>query len=537
MAKLATQTPIQAGEPSIVEVGEGIEFVSSGVGGREVDRKAKELQDKFKLPKPPGKRNVPFNQFVDYLDLLTPEMWGHVEIYVYRRRPVVDNKQADPNAYNYIDVVNEPLNLDYMINTHGGGDYGFTMKDRNSDATVCEADLTIAMSQYEPILDYRTLDMNSRTNKTYIKRLKASGILTDDGEVNTVAATGSGKGETAILSKLVDSLMMQVNKLTDREQQQLRNAATADPASAAIIRIMEKGHEQSLKMVQGEKDAGGPNQTIQLITAIMTMMQSLAPAKGDSPSWETILKMQSDNHKAVLEIIKENKDAQATKETKGGLLGTLGELTQLKEVLDTLGLTDGGKRGGRREWYEAVLENLAPVAERALGTVDKYLDYSMKVAGGSVLNQQRPQPTTTSNPTANNPQQTVVIHPSGPQPVPNQPTIEVEPVETRVVQQDQIIQGAISLIQSHGPLIIEHMNGSGDGAIFADNLVNMFGRPMYNRIKQLGSETLLKAMQAVPDFWTSAQACLEGTPESVNKWVDEFMGYPETLPPEEPEVE
>ena len=537
MVRVQTQRRIEDESGAIqagVGVAEGVEFISDQpTGGREVDRKAKELQDKFKLPKPPGKR-VPFDQFTSYLDLFTQEMWGHVEIYIYRRKPVIDLRIVDPNAYKYIDIVNEPLNLEYMINTHGGGDYGFMLKDRNNDSTVCEADLSIPMSQYEPIIDYRTLDMNSRTNRTYIKRLKSEGIINDEGEV--VATPTSGvKGETAVLSKLVDGLMAQIKSLTEREQQQLKHAAGNDPAYSAVIRMMEEGHKQSVKLFDEQRQQQTPNQTIELINGIMGMIAKLQAdrqpvvAAQNGPSWSELLKMQADNHAAMIALLKESK---GTKEEKASLLSSIDELVKLKDVLESFG-GGGSSRGGRREWWESVLDNLAPVAARALGTVDKYLDFSAKMAG---VQQQQPN----LGPQPVPPQQHQNLSPKVitlPQPTQqplNEGTVEMpKTAATEQTEKDQVLQGAISMIQTHGALLLEHMNGSGHGAIFADNLVNMFGRPMYNRIKQVGAETLLQAMQAVPDFWNNAQIALEGTPESVTLWIQDFMGYPETLPPPE----
>ena len=89
---------------------------------REVDHAAKALADKHALPQPPGKQ-LTFEQMQEYLKLLTPEMWGHITMYLYRTRPRIIRQLKDPDAKKYIDCIGEPFDMEYMIERHGGGRY------------------------------------------------------------------------------------------------------------------------------------------------------------------------------------------------------------------------------------------------------------------------------------------------------------------------------------------------------------------------------------------------------------------------------
>ena len=169
------------------------------IRNREVDRAARALAEDHVLPEVPGTR-LSWNQMQDYLALLTPAMWSHVSIYVYRLKPKIRRQLRDPGLPNYIDCYGEPFTLEYFTARHGGGKYMLQTNDmdrkgQERDAkTIFTCTLDIDEVKYPPILDYSELELEARENQSYITWLSNKGILDAKGNVVQGNSTSTNNG-------------------------------------------------------------------------------------------------------------------------------------------------------------------------------------------------------------------------------------------------------------------------------------------------------------------------------------------------------
>ena len=166
---------VEAVEPELKKGEEKPRFVRN----REIDKTTVEQAKQHTLPEPPGKI-LSWDQMHAYLSLLTPEMWAHVLIYVYRVRPKIRRQLVNVHAPSYIECIGEPFTFDWFVSRHGGGRYVFDVLDTDKKpkdpdkptnlfaGKLFQCTYSIDDAKYEPILDYRELELEARENTSYI---------------------------------------------------------------------------------------------------------------------------------------------------------------------------------------------------------------------------------------------------------------------------------------------------------------------------------------------------------------------------------
>lgn len=456
-----------------------------------------ELKTRRKLPPIPAK--VEFEEMVAWLGKLTAEQKKHTKIYVYRKWPWIDRKMADPDRPKYIEIFDSDdegdklggLNKPHMISTHGGGRYEFWILDldRASRQKVAEARLEIPMAEAEPQVNMEELLIDHPKNQAFVNLMIAKGKLRGDGSIVEDSMTAPGikpGGEvqfvTATLSKLVDRLL--------DERRREGQAITPGIEREALNKSLEMTTE-AYKMAMNNALSRDDKTAAEELERLLNIVKGMQPdTKGDDRMFglfQTMLTMQTENQKTMIELMK----AQNT----GG-----GDVEKMKGLFEIVGLakdTFGG--GGKGSTLETVLSHSGPILS----------NISQIVAN------------------------VVSLRKGGP----------VQPIEKVPEGQGQIGQGASSqpgeqamtvesVIRQYGQYILQHVNGGTKGDDFVDLLGDVMGRSsamsLHAGLSSVGNEGLLQVMESIPEFWSQVK-----DKEVLKDFVDRFVRYHELGPVEE----
>ncbi len=478
---------------------------------RDIDAQAEEVKKQRSLPPKPADR-VDFDALVSWCKLLTPVMWSHVVIYVYRWLPVI---RREPK---YIDVISqmEDLNLDYMISKHGGGKFGFyvTDTDKRENKQVFEASLTVPMS-YDPILDYDELDRTCKDNRSYVDNLKARRILDVEGNVITKKDSQSMSSDNVGVVREIVGLVKSLNN-----DQQERLKRTIEPEGGGVGKSLS---DILIKKLEQED----PNKQLATMTALITAMRSMMPEppKQDGglkdtigiiiPMFTQMMSSQAESNKQLMAVQSENSKMmiEAIKEMKG----------QGKDPLDSidkiLGITEkirdaGGGDNVKRGTTEILVDAARDILPAVFGNIrDMMVLAKMGPQGLGVTPSQQPQ------------QQA-------------QPQAQATP-GLPAAQGDDIVE-LVTVLQQVKVILMKNIMDGKDGVDVADQMVGLFGMPAHAAIAKHGEEKLLEAAKSIPDFWNPlVQAYGE---EYLVNWVHEFVNFKDIMAAEEaaeqvPEVE
>ncbi len=493
---------------------------------REIDKKAEEIKAKRQLPKAPSK-SVDFDTMVSWLNLLTKDMWSHVVIYVYRHLPVIDRLKLDPNGVKYIDVLSEPLPsyYEYMVDKHGGGKYGFMVIDTDRDKEdnyknhIFDTKLTISMSQHEPKLDYRELDMNSRENIPYINRLRSQGKIDERGNPMTSNNPNGGGNNANNNNNSTDvvALMKEFgniySKLTADQQTKLRDKI--DPEQASLSQSI--GNLLLEKMKQED-----PSKTVSMITAMIQAMKADQP-KPDNSSMELfkqMIQMQSDNTKTIIEMMKLQIESNKPVESKS-------DETEFDKILKLIEIAEklkGGRGGGGSAWDKG-LEIAKEVAVPVFNAINNIIALKRQQGGVPIVN----NPNMNPNMTPPIPQHIQQIQ---------QPEMVANPAATSASQQggnEMGWNGAIppteqlrGFLYQYGGMVLNQINAGKKGWEFAEDLINFTNSPaVHTMIARHGEDKIVEVLKSVPEFWNQVESVYGE--EFLKKWVSDFCHYEEFL--------
>lgn len=503
------------------------------IRNREVDKAASAMAQDHILPIPPGK-TLDWDQVEKYLALLTPAMWSHFMVYVYRVKPKIRRQLRDPNSPNYIDCLSEPFTLDYFISRHGGGKYQLQAVDTDAKKTpdnnaFFKCLLDINDVQHPPILNYDELELEARENKSYITWLQNKGILGSDGKVLPPQPVPGAPPSAAnnLSAKEVLDILGYAHKMSSEQQAAFRAqfAPSPDSLSKSVGDILLE------KMRQDD-----PRADWQMM---MGFMEKLNKPDG---TFAQMLQMQQEQRKTDLEytrLLIANQQAQAQQASPKSQFGEFREFLMFaREIWQT------GAGGGRRTGWDTGLEIARDVVLPGLQTLGNTITNIMALRNGGTAVPGGPGTPAApqafdpySNPQARaayaqtlaqQPQPAPAPAPAPPPAPPPQPSTPGQPPENDA--QNQLM----GLFTQYGNLIVGHLNSGTPGYDFAAMITDLLGTATHAMIANAGEEMLAATMIRIPEMNIFGEARLR---QFVHEFVhyQEFFDRPES--DEEPELE
>lgn len=528
------------------------------VNASKIQQDAEKLRAKRELPKPPG-TVIKFDELKHWLGILTDDMLERLMIYVYRHRPVINRQFVDPNADNNIDVISgqgcKEISEDYFIDRHGGGSYGLTIKDtdtidkKKNNRGYFEARLYINETQYPPKLDYREVDWMNEKNKGYFAWARSNRIVDNNGVVmdptkkdNASSGSGSGNGgvggETVGIMKVVFDA---VSRLTEAQQRDIKKQIGGEDAVSKPM--------TDLLIAKMQQDS--PNQIMPLVTALLPVLLKQPAPSGDGGLTAMATMMGT----MMTAMMKSSVDTMAMMQENNKTTVTLFTAMMAANKND-----DGGDR--LREVVEIAKMIKGPAAPEQSTTeriVDKGIELLMPIANiiQNVTGMKASQmgmglnPTPAGHPNANMPRALI----NNPQGTPtggdnfnrntvtsenrsdpsktlpsnfggfNTPQTGVDGTPALGVSgtPDPNDAGVIQAVQQYGAMILQALNASKEGWEFAEDVSRLFGDMVIQSVARHGTDSLIRGMKQVPEFWTVIDASYGEA--HMRKWCDEFINY------------
>ena len=300
---------------------------------------------KVVIPPPPAPRCT-WEQAEPYFNTLTDEQWSFIESYVYRLVPIIDRTLSDINHKSYIDIIQGKIDRDYIVSEHGGGVYNLKINDRTTlNKPLMNLKIEIPVTEAQPKLDIRELDLNENKNKRYIDKLIQEGKLTPDLKVagNTPQSqmTSSGGNQTVpeAMYKMMSDMMQMFAKMSDQQQRQiLDKISTRDEIGGTVGTILVEQMKQQnpnamlstvVDILGKQKNTAG--EFTPIFTVMTTMMSQMSA-------------MQSENTKMIVEVMKSSmenskKNNSGDDEESGGT----GLIGKVKEIIELASMIKGGR--------------------------------------------------------------------------------------------------------------------------------------------------------------------------------------------------
>ena len=494
------------------------------------EKYAKELE----LPKIPGK-NVTFNDLLQWLSLLTEKQWTQVSIYLYRVHPLI---QREPK---YIDVICESFDIDFIINKFGGGRYNFWVKDLSKDNVIFKADLTISITQHDPILDIKEL-VDHKDNKSYFDLLKAKGLMDNNNKpidksrenmtqqpiVQGMTAQeaiammkeiqGMNKNDAIALAKQ-KSDEGSISKVMGDMAIQLLNQNSPDKLASLLKSMIPQQHPQQ------NNDTG----LTQLIGVMFTSMQQ---------SSTQFLTMMQENQKMMVAMI------QGMNQSKEKQRDPLDLVDRVLDLRDRLANSGPEKE---QTTFDKVMEVATPLMQ-VIGNAIAMKSAGVPVPSTGMSGESMPTPGQQQLPASSMASSMGVSNGVGnvvPISKPNTNSniysnTSLDPYKnpdltigsninsnsqssTTISQPDPEL---IAVINQYGNHILNSLNHGMGGAEFAMMVLSMTNEETINRIISKGSDSILISMKAVPDFWNN----LINIPDvdiMMSEWCNDLVHYKE----------
>ena len=501
---------------------------------REVDQKADELRERLTLPPVPA-FEMNDKQWEEYSRLLTGDMWTQISsMYLYRLYPKIIVQLVDPtNRYKNIDKLNRIANVrEHIIRLHGGGKYKLDVNKsrKKGEEKLCQVFIDIPITEADPILDYRMLDLSSSDNTGYVTSLKAKGVLDDRGNPMHSQQQNNGQS-TQDLMQMFREMMGIYQKMNTDQQLAMREKLQNDKEAGLGGQI---GNLLLERMKQDNPNA--------MLTVFTTMMDKLGNKGSDlaaivplfismmgksTEQSEAMLKMQAENHRATLELLKDMKAPKGG----GGEDNTLSGLKNAMEVFSMMDDLRGG--GGPKGTWETVKDIAVDVGVPILNAITNIYAIAKGQAPGQPL-QTTPNPTQpatastgkviTSGDLARQAARDAATQKPAQAPAETQPVNGV--VQPEVIEVDQQTAQIRQLLGQAGGMIVEFMKQDRDGVDLAQHIVGLYTKVAHAQIASVGEDRLMAEIVAFAPLWN--QLSVFGEP-AVRKFVHEFVDYENLL--------
>jgi hypothetical protein len=503
------------------------------VRNREVDKEATKLASEHILPVPPGK-NLDWDQAAKYFSLLTPGMWAHISVYLYRLRPKIRRQLKNPKSPNYIDCIGQYFDQEYIIARHGGGGFQIQVIDtdvkRSEDGQLlfkCAFDIND--TQHPPILDYDELELEARENKSYVQWLQNTGVLDGMGKPTAKAqqpqnptANTAGLSAKEVLDILSFSHKMNADQRAEFRQQ---FPTSDDSLSKSVGTILLE------KMRQDDPGKDFDRMLAWAQTQMGAMEKLIERANKPDNSFTQFMQFYAQQQTTNLEYTKMLIDANRRDDRHEDDFDKLAKMvTFVKDLM-------GNQKMGRSGW-DTGLEIAKEVVLPGVQLVGNIITNSMALRNGAAPQAPGAQPQSASvqrpfdpyrhpdqmrqyaaaasavpqSPPAQ-PQQ------SAPPPGPQQPAMQPpNPNDSEAM--------LFNILQMYGNLIVNHLNNSTPGYDFADYVVGLLGTSNHAMIAAPGEETIVRVMMRIPEIALFGEVRLK-------QFVHEFVNYQQYLESQE----
>ena len=472
---------------------------------RDIDETAAELARKRMLPKPPGKQ-ITWDEMQAYMQLLTPEMWGHVVLYLYRTHPRILRQLKNPDGPKYIDCVSQIINEEYMVEHHGGGKYSVSAVDtdakfRGPGNKLFDCDFEINASKYEPKLNYEELDVNAKQNMAYIQLLQFKGILDSKGHPMTPQPQAAPGANPDVIKQVLEF----VSTMTAAQQEAVRQKISPDEQA-----LSKSLGEVVLQRIQQDDPS---KQLVTLITVIKEVLAANKSTGGDSTqALEAFMKMNNEQNRFMMSMFEKlatRPDPPAPSQSN----------SQLEEFEKMFSLAErfAGLRGGRgtRSGWDIGLDYAREFGVPLMQTIANVMTLGRTPNGipmppaGTTAGAGATAPVAFdpyANPAA---MQALARNAAASNPPPPQPANDLT-----------------VMLNQAGGLIVNALNNGTPGYHFADYLIGLMGVATHANIAAYGEPALLQALLSVP------QIAVFGEPRLAT-FVNEFLNYQQFLDEEE----
>jgi hypothetical protein len=502
------------------------------IRNRDVDKAARVLAEDHALPEPPGNK-LSWTQMFEYLSLLTPEMWSHLSIYVYRLRPKIRRQLKDPNSPNYIDCYGEPFTEAYFIGRHGGGKFMLQAVDSEKKKTkdghgqeVFQCFHEIDDVKHEPILDYSELEMTAKENQSYITWLVNKGILDSKGNIvqdrNTPAAAVNG----SMSAKDILEILKYVSTMNAEQQNQLKSrlAPEHDAISKSVGDILLEKMRQDDPAKQVQIWSG-------LVGGLKEIIGTSKSDTGISQVYDKLITMQQTNTNTVMSLIErvlqnQNQTQQRT---------ALDDFDKVFALLDRARQW-GGSGGRRTGWdigydiardiglpivqtFSSTLTNImalrrggatpagaVPGAPTVPAAFDPYREPA--AAAAYAKTQQAATTPTPTQPPAPPPPPPPAPPPGGAEPAATPPSAAGTSPEL------------LQIFQQYGNLVFQALNNGTPGYAFADYISGLLGTTTHAMLANHGEDTLVSTMLGIQEFQLFGET-------RIRSFVHEFIHFEE----------
>lgn len=466
--------------------------------------------------------------FTRYMDAMTPDDWGHCEMYVYKKRPM-----DLPTRPNYIDKIGAgPFDLDKFIRTNGSGLYHFGLNDANitvdNRRSIMYAQLELEREDYPEKYNLDTLDVQHKNNVRLVAQLKRDGIIDDKGNqtVNTTDAT------TATTVQQLTGALIDFAKDRNRGNGDGGNNASALQTAmmTETVKMMANASKTTLEAALAQIKGNDPATFMSLIAQMKDLFQP-AQVKQDDGMLKMLLDElrasragEADARKeAAAERQRQHELQLAAMNTKATAADPLAQFEQLLKIKS---LITGGAESmaGPRNWKEMAVgmlgDNLPQVL--TLGTaIFQSIGKPNAVTGAQAIGavtgaDTQPQQFQPQQPQAQPHPQQVPIDTTNPRP--GQVHDTATPEERAAIARIQQLQGQL---QQYGQFLINAITSGQDGYKFAESMITMAGELTYARAAAF---TVPEWMTAIFSFPIMAQT-FAGVEAKVEQFVTEFLDY------------
>ncbi|HEV3041893.1 MAG TPA: hypothetical protein VHA33_29280 [Candidatus Angelobacter sp.] len=318
-------------------------------------------------------RTIPF---FELLLKLSPGDWDTYMAYLYRSKGSGIIKTNDKDDH-YIQKISHAFDEEYVKQSFGGGGYTVILNHSPSRKAVRKHTFNV---DGPPILQPGELDTRGKASNS-----------------------AGGKSDTALMVEQMEKMFQKVVELVKNDNGAEKDAmtrviATMQKGTEAVIDVQKSAFEKQLTASIGSST--GHPLVDKFLEAAITKMGTQGTEQ-PSPV------------KQMAEMFTVFKQITGGSTGGGGLLGNLGEIKSVLEILKDMGIKIGGEGGGEGDW-KAVLAAQAPGAiQMILGALDEWRKSSdqtrlqlahlqARIAGAP--QQQLPQPQPPPQPASASPQ-------------------------------------------------------------------------------------------------------------------------------------
>lgn len=272
--------------------------------------------------------------FFEMLSAMTERDWEDRLVYLYR----VDKNiiKANEKDNNYIERISHAFDEEYVKTKHGGGQFMAILKNTR---------------------------VRNGAERRYIFKIEGSPIIHDD-EVNIAKKNGAAgeKSETAMLIEQMERMVQRVMDISSKSN------GTEQEAMTRVVGMLSEATKGALQIQQeGLKSQVGSSTGHPLVDKFL---EASISKLGNEPKQDSL-----DQLTKVLALMRElNKGND--RPAPAGLLGNLGEIKGVLDVLKELGVKIGGGDAaveGGMDWRSVLASTLPQGIQVIGGYIDRWM--------------------------------------------------------------------------------------------------------------------------------------------------------------------